>query len=584
MMENLKKFSILCAPAIAASIALAPMTGDALAFDKQTVEEIRSHVSKGAGQTATPAEKKRNLGDAARAAFAPAKTSGNEAKATTAEAVAPKPVAVAPETKAQTAPPAEKAAEETKAKPAETVQKTPEQPTKAAEAPAKPEVPKALAPTGNPDVLIMTGTVGPIPGEPATQAPAIPGMTLVESINAALEANRQLKSAEKNIKLADIKIREAAAKYEPNLSIQSVMTRMDQKTVIAFGPMNVVMADNVVQSHTASLSKALYTSNKVEYAKAMASRYKEAAIFAVDSAKVNLIYNVKKSFYDMLLAKEFVKVAAESVDLMKAHVQTVRNRFNAGTASKFDLLRAEVQEANIKPNLIKAVHGLTISKNVFNNVLARPIFYEIEISGKLFKSDLPVFDIDNAVNTALATRQDMAAAKADLEASEYALRLARAGDKPNVALAGTYDKSKGKAMPVDAFNETWNMSVVAQIPIYDGKQTKHAVETAKETIEQKKINLEQLAEGIKLEVKIAHQKLIQADELFMASEKNVEQAKEALAIAQVSYDNGLNTNLEIMDAQLALTQAKTNYYQALHDYMVSYSELEKSMGIGRVAE
>ncbi|HNY13439.1 MAG TPA: TolC family protein [Candidatus Wallbacteria bacterium] len=448
----------------------------------------------------------------------------------------------------------------------------------------KPEVPAILAPTNASDAIISTGEIKLAGEVKETAATNENGLTLVESINKALESNRDLKAAEKNINLADVKVREARSGYEPKLNIQGVLTRLDQPSTVNFGGMSIVMSDKVVQDHKITYSQPVYTCNRVEYGKAMAEKYKDAAVFSVDSAKVNLVYNVRKSFYDLLLAKEFVKVATESLELIKAHVQTVKNRFNAGTSSKFDLLRVEVQEANIKPNLIKAVHGLTISKNVFNNVLAMPIFYEIEIRGKLYKPELPVVDLDNAINTALAGRQDVMAAKSDLDAAEYALKLAKAGNKPTVALAGTYEKALGSATPIDKFNETWNMSMVAQMPLYDGKATKHSVETAHENIGQKTIRFEQILENVKLEVKIAHQELIQADELIVASEKNVEQAREALSIAQVSYDNGLNTNLEIMDAQLALTQAKTNYYQSLHDYMVAYAKLEKAMGIARMAE
>ncbi len=409
-------------------------------------------------------------------------------------------------------------------------------------------------------------------------------LNLINSINFALENNRNIKSAEKNITLADIKIKEAGAKYEPQLSYQGILTRMDQATVMQLGPMSVTMADKIMQDHKINYSQALYTSKKVEYGRLMAEKYKESAIFAVDSARVNLVYMVKKGFYDLLLAREFVKVTQESVELIAAHVKTVKNRYDAGTASKFDLLRVEVQEANTRPNLIKAVHGLTIAKNAFNNILARPIFADIEITGELKKSLLPLVELESALNTALGTRDDIKSAKSALEAAETNLKLARAGDKPTVALSGTYDQAKGKSYPVEKFNETWNMNLVAQVPIYDGRETKHAVETAVTNFEQKTIDFEQLLENVKLDVKVAHQELIQADELITASEKNVEQAKEALSIAQVSYDNGLNTNLEIMDAQLALTQAKTNYYQALHDYSVAFAKLEKSMGIARIAE
>lgn len=445
------------------------------------------------------------------------------------------------------------------------------------------QTPAALG--AEPLAPVQSAPVTVIENQQAASLPALPEeLNLVGSINFALENNRNIKSAEKGIKLADIKVREAKSKYEPQLSYQGVVTRMDRATVLSLGAMSVTMTNNVLQDHKVNYSQALYTSNRVEYGKLMAEKYKEAAVFAVDSARVNLVYMVKKGFYDLLLAKEFVKVSKESVELIAAHVQTVKNRFNAGTASKFDLLRVEVQEANTKPNLIKSVHGLTIAKNAFNNILARPIFSDIEIAGELNKSQMPMVDLESALTTAIATRDDIKASKSGLEAADASLKLARAGNKPTVALSGVYDKALGQSMPVDKYNETWNMSVVAQVPIYDGSVTKHSVESATTAYEQKKIDFDQLIENVKLEVKVAHQELIQADELITASEKNVEQAKEALSIAQVSYDNGLNTNLEIMDAQLALTQAKTNYFQSLHDYAVAFAKLEKSMGIARIAE
>jgi len=409
-------------------------------------------------------------------------------------------------------------------------------------------------------------------------------MTLVESIKIALECNRNLKAAEKGIDIADVGVKKAHTGYQPQVNIQGILTRTDHPSVISLGPISVVMADKVIQTQKINYSQAVYTFNRIEYGQMMAQKYKDAAIFSVDSARVGIIYVVKKSFYDLLLAKEFVKVARESLDLIRAHVTTVKNRFNAGTSSKFDLLRVEVQEANTRPSLIKAANGLMIANDSFNNILARPIFYEIELIGKLQKPDMTMIPIDNAIDMAMNTRQEIKASLADLQAAEYALKLARVQGMPTVAFSGTYEKDKGKSMPINKYDENWNVSLIAQMPIYDAKQTKLGIKDAQEKLNQKKILHEQLIDNVKLEIKVTYQELIQASELITASEKNVEQATEALSIAKVSFENGLNTNLEVMDAQLALTSAKTNYYQALHDYLVAFAKLEKAMGIGRIAE
>lgn len=586
MIVDRKKSTVKILLAVTAAfftLGLAAPFGPAFAVDQKAVEELRAKVIR-AQMKKEEAARRESSGsrsaEKSRKQAAPAVHAAPEAAAAKAQpAISQPPSApVAPQLPAA-ATPAVSVAQSEAAMPA----------------PELTKAPAGLSPKTFENVLMNSeGAVSPtaevVLPEFVTAAEKSLGegsknpMTLVESIRMALENNRTLKAAEKGIDIADVMVKKAHTGYQPQVNVQGVLTRTDHASVLSLGPISVVMADKVIQSQKVNYSQALYTFKRVEYGQMMAQKYKDAAIFSVDSARVNIIFNVKKSFYDLLLAREFVKVARESLDLIRAHVVTVTNRFNAGTASKFDLLRVEVQEANTRPALIKAANGLSIAMDAFNNILARPLFYEIELVGSLQKPDMKTIPLDNAIEMALNTRQEIKASEADLKASDYALKLAKVNGMPTVALSGTYSKDKGKSLPINKYDETWNVSVVAQMPIYDAKQTKLGIVQAQETYNQKKINFDQLIDNVKLEVKIAFQELIQASELITASEKNVEQASEALSIAKVSYDNGLNTNLEVMDAQLALSSAKTNYYQALHDYLVAFAKLEKSMGIGRIAE
>ena len=115
-----------------------------------------------------------------------------------------------------------------------------------------------------------------------------------------------------------------------------------------------------------------------------------------------------------------------------------------------------------------------------------------------------------------------------------------------------------------------------QIPIFDGLATRARVKQAKSGLRQIQIGMEQLKDGIGLEVRAAFFGFQESKELLKAQEETVQQAEESLRIANLRYENGMITNIELMDAELAFTQAQTNRFNALHDYIIAIAKLEKA--------
>ncbi|GAH67528.1 unnamed protein product, partial [marine sediment metagenome] len=183
---------------------------------------------------------------------------------------------------------------------------------------------------------------------------------------------------------------------------------------------------------------------------------------------------------------------------------------------------------------------------------------------------------EEAMDRALKERSDLKSLKLQKEMSELALKLAKVQNKPTLALVGNYqyqNPSQGK----DEWGEEWNLNLVLSIPLFDGWANRARVAQRRSQIKQIDFSLRGLEAGIDLEVKKAFWDLEASEERIYAQEKNIEQAEEVLSIAEVRYKSGAITNLEVLDAQLALTRVRLGYLKALYDHNVAMAELEKAM-------
>ncbi|GAG16218.1 unnamed protein product, partial [marine sediment metagenome] len=152
---------------------------------------------------------------------------------------------------------------------------------------------------------------------------------------------------------------------------------------------------------------------------------------------------------------------------------------------------------------------------------------------------------------------------------------------PTVAISGSYN------FWADQFNfqkDTWQsyyaINLVFTVPIFNGFSVSARSAQSKAMIRELELIQKGLGDMIRFEVRQAVLKLNEAKESLFSQEKNVEQAQESLRIAELNFSEGLATTLDVSSVQAALTQARTNYSQALFDYVIAAAELDRAMGVG----
>lgn len=423
-------------------------------------------------------------------------------------------------------------------------------------------------------------------------------LTLQESIDIALADNLSVKTAEEKVETAEQKVKEARAAMMPSLSGSGSYTYFGKLPTIEFdlelpgippelmggagggGPTEIEMGHEDTYRGGLSLQQPIFTWGKIHNNYKQTKLSLEASRQELESVKQQVILDVTTSFYGVLLTEKLVKVAEMAVDQVQAHVKIAQDLVDAGMATNFDLLRAKVQLANTRSQLIRAENGLKLSKDSFKNTIGMDLDTQINVHGELVYQPLEL-ELDRLIESALANRPEIKQLQFQERVGEKFVSLAKAGNKPSLALMGDYSWESYSDKPGDVFDRdewrnVWNVTLALQVPIFDGLATRARVKQAKSGLRQIQIGMEQLKDGIGLEVRAAFFGFQESEELLKAQEETVQQAEESLRIANLRYENGMITNIELMDAELAFTQAQTNQSNALHDYVIAVAKLERA--------
>jgi outer membrane protein TolC len=332
---------------------------------------------------------------------------------------------------------------------------------------------------------------------------------------------------------------------------------------------------------TLALSQPLYSGGRISSSYRISKAGYDIAEADLERQEMDITLTVIESFYGLLLARESVVVSEEAIKTAREFVRVVEARYKAGEASSFEVMRAEVEVSNLKPALISAKNGVALGELALKNLMSLKADGDVTFVGSFGSEALPV-DLPTAIRQALDNRAELKMATAQARIAGEGLALAKAGRLPTLAVTADYDLVADKLkLENDAWEKTYNGYLVLSLPIFDGFKTKSQMARSRSEIKQAEIALAGARDGIELEVRSSLLSLEAAREALESQEKNVDLAGAGLEIANDRYVQGLATNLDVMDAQLALTRARNYRLQALHDLNLAAANLRRAMGVLR---
>lgn len=414
-------------------------------------------------------------------------------------------------------------------------------------------------------------------------------LTLDDSLKLALRQNPFYQAEKAREEQATAMVKEAFANFLPSLNAQGIHI-LDKKVMEVLMPSLFGMPAQKIKFDftrdyqlALNFSLPLYAGGRIKSGYKQANYNLQATREAIRQSMQETVFNVKKSFYGYLLAGKFVDVAQEAVDLAQKHLKNVRSLFEVGMASKFDLLRSEVQASNLQPQLIRAKNGLSAAELGLKTLLGLDLKQAIEVKGELTYQAFEA-DTDANVTQALTSRPELVQLNYQKQMAAEMVKMARAAYVPTVAVGGQYNYwGNDLKFSSDTWQSYYTVNLVLNVPLFNGFVNSAKLGESKAMLKQLDFSHKGLTEMVKFEVHDSILNLRQAKESMLSQEKNVEQAQEAVRIAELNYKEGLATNLDVSAAHVALSQARTNHSQALFDCALALAQLEKAIGAGRDA-
>jgi outer membrane protein len=417
--------------------------------------------------------------------------------------------------------------------------------------------------------------------------PPAPAFSLPDCIDLALKQNPSVRKAQEELRRTHGLIVEARAPAIPQLTASGSYERVEKKSIDVFPGSTSGPTPNQQEpwSATVELSQLVYAGGRVTAALRAAKLTDQIAVLDFQRTVADTVLDVRKAFYQILLNKALVTVREQSVRLLEEQLQDAQHRFDAGAVPRFNVLRAEVELANAKPPLIRAQNDLRLSREALVKLLAidsreqRQDFTPINFTGEL-TYEHRAWSLADALAQAVARRPEYQQAEKRVSLTKENIKVAAAGYKPEISVFGDYgihDSLFGNE--IDDTRNGWTAGARASWSLFDGMLTRGKVTQARAEHAKTELDYEDARRSIELEVRQAYSVYLQALELIEASKKTVEQGEESLRLADARFRAGTGTQLDVLSAQTALTDARSNEIQALHDYNVALATLERATGM-----
>ena len=329
-------------------------------------------------------------------------------------------------------------------------------------------------------------------------------------------------------------------------------------------------------SNSLKASIPIYTGGKLSGTVKQAKANYLYTVEGVQKAYNDMRSTVTTGYFNMLQAGNMQDLGRESVEQLADHLKNVEAQYEVGVVAKVDVLRSQVELANAKQTLLQYENSYQIAEANLNKIVGLPMDTQLKLDNILVYTPYDK-DLEACLNYASEHRPELEQAKQNVEAAKGALRVAISGHMPQISATASQDWSSNN-WPGDE-NGNWAVGLNVNWNLFDTGVTNSRIHGAEADLAKAHETYRDTVDAVNLDVRTNYLSLREAEKRIDATHLAVDQADEDYRIAQLRYMNGVGTNTDVLDAQVALTTAKTNYLKALYDYNTSKTSLETAIGV-----
>ena len=412
-------------------------------------------------------------------------------------------------------------------------------------------------------------------------------LTLEECLKLGLENSNLLKISQSQVESSRAKIREAKSHLLPRLTLNAGYTKLSTvppfRVNLPISPVPVTIQEAILDNYNVKLSinQPLFTGMRLRSLK-KAQQYNnnaEESTFSHDANEVS--YAIYSAFWNYYKTKKILELALENCKQLEKLVTDTKYFLQNGLVTRNDLLKLEVQYANLKLNKIESENAVNLSRASLNKLLGYNLAEQTEILVDTTDITPEKYNLKELINEAVKQREQLKGLVMRIKSCEKYVTAANSGWFPAIYLYGNYyyNKPNQRFMPLqDEFNDSWDIGISLSWDLWNWRNTSSKISQAKQQLIQIQSRYEEIKKNIEMEVYQSYLHIISAEDKIEVNKIALTQAEENYRITTEKYNQQLVTSSDLIDAEVMLTNAKTQYTHALVDYQLTKVKLEKSIG------
>lgn len=408
-------------------------------------------------------------------------------------------------------------------------------------------------------------------------------LTLDKALEIALDENPTIKVAAEKIALKKVASKEAWQSLLPEASLNGSLDHTIKAAEMKLNDMSFKMGQDGTNTANAGLSINLPLFAPAVYrAMSMTKTDIELAVEKSRASELDLINQVTKAYYQLMLAQDSYEVLQGSYKLAEDNFNVVNAKYQQGAVSEFDKISAEVQMRSIKPNVISAANAVTLAKLQLKVLMGITADVDIKTDDNLTNYESMLFANQlKEEDMSLENNTTMKQFELNMKLLEKNVKSLKTNFMPTLSMSFSYQYQSLYNPNINFFDYTWSNSSSLMfnlsIPLYRASNfTK--VKSARIQMRQLDWNRIDTERKLNMQVVSYRNNMTASSEQVVSNKENVMQAEKAVQIAGKRYEVGKGTVLELNSSQVSLTQAQLTYNQSIYDYLVSKADLDQVLG------
>jgi outer membrane protein TolC len=417
--------------------------------------------------------------------------------------------------------------------------------------------------------------------------------SLKQAVDYAITHQVQVKNSQIDLQNASAKINEIKAMGLPQVNGSLALTNniVLQRAFIPAKIFNPAAAEGeliaakfgVDNSGFASvgLSQLVFDGSYLLGLKAT-SVYKDLAVKSVTQSKQQVAENVTKAYYGILVNEKRMGLLSLNLARLDTLLKETRELNKQGFVEKIDVQRLDVQANNLRTELDNVNRLQELSYSLLKFQMGYPIEEPIKVTESLEKIELATFNTNTAGEFSYANRIEYSILQTQENLAELDLKSIKAGYLPRLVLNANYGYNAGANAFGDLVSKPWfdnaAVTVALQIPIFDGFSKKYKAVQSANNLQKVRQSYGLLKSSIDLQRSQASITMKNALESMKEQKANLDLANEISRVTRVKYQQGVGSNLEVLNAESSIKESQANYFTALYNALIAKVEVEKANG------